>query len=608
MKVLTPFVYILMAGSMVQAQPRLHLPSSPHKTTELIFSASQAQSVLHSNTGSLDKEQTLAAGGMRQAWAIRNNGQSNLEDVAYAMALDDSENVYVTGYSVKKDADYLTIKYDRFGVKKWAVRYNGPKDSADIAYALAVDKNGNVYVGGCSIGANGNNDGVAIKYNSAGVRQWVVRYNGPADWHDGIFDIEVDDAGNVYVAGYSYDALTGYDFIAIKYNNAGTKQWIARYNGPANWEDIAYELLIDAAGNVYVNGYSADKTGNYDFLTVKYNSAGIQQWMARYNAEADSSDISYNIALDGAGNVYVAGTSYGNNGNFDYVTIKYNDAGVEQWISRYNGQGNRDDRLRDLTVDAGGNVYVTGCGFESSGTNDYTTVKYDNAGAQQWVARYNSPGKGTDQAFRVIVDGSGNVYVTGYSYFGPDTDNDYVALKYNSAGKREWLARFNSLADSTDMAYDMAISAAGNVYAAGSSIGWKSGNLDFMTVKFVPREADRALAESGSIGQDEVSADGAGMALPTAFNLAQNFPNPFSAHGTFGNPTTAIHFAIPTAGRARLAIYNLRGELVRTLVDGELAAGYHRATFNARGLASGTYFYRLDSGDFTSTRKMVLQK
>jgi hypothetical protein len=98
------------------------------------------------------------------------------------------------------------------------------------------------------------------------------------------------------------------------------------------------------------------------------------------------------------------------------------------------------------------------------------------------------------------------------------------------------------------------------------------------------------------------------MALPTAFNLAQNFPNPFSAHGTFGNPTTAIHFAIPTAGRARLAIYNLRGELVRTLVDGELAAGYHRATFNARGLASGTYFYRLDSGDFTSTRKMVLQK
>jgi hypothetical protein len=122
-----------------------------------------------------------------------------------------------------------------------------------------------------------------------------------------------------------------------------------------------------------------------------------------------------------------------------------------------------------------------------------------------------------------------------------------------------------------------------------------------MTVKYVPLEADLALAESGANNQDEVSANGAGMGLPTTFDLAQNFPNPF-------NPSTAIHFAMPTAGRVRLAIYNLRGELVRTPVDGERAAGYHRVTFNARGLASGTYFYRLESGDFVSTRKMILQK
>jgi uncharacterized delta-60 repeat protein len=564
---------------------------------EPIFGAAEAADFPHSNAASSGQEQESAAGGMRYAWTIRQNGQTNLEDVAYAVALDDSENVYVTGYSVNKDADYSTIKYDRAGVKKWAAPYNGPKDSTDIAYALAVDKNGNVYAGGCSIGANGNTDGAVVKYNSAGVQQWVARYNGPADWHDGIFDIEIDDAGNVYATGYSYSALGSYDFMTIKYNSAGAQQWAVRYNGPNNRDDIAYEIAVDAAGNVYVNGYSTGKTGNDDFLTVKYNSAGIKQWTARYNAAADSSDVSYNIALDGAGNVYVAGTSYGNNGNFDYVTIKYNNAGVAQWLSRYNGQGNRDDQVRDLAVDAAGNVYVTGRGFESSGTNDYVTVKYNEAGARQWVACYNSPGDGTDQAFRVIADASGNVYVTGYSYFGRETENDYVTIKYNSAGRREWLMRFNSPADSTDIAYDLAISAAGNVYVAGASIGWKSGNFDFLTAKYVPREVGRALAESGP----ESSRNSDGTGLPTAFDLAQNFPNPF-------NPSTAIHFAMPIAGRARLAVYNLRGELVRTLVDGEMAAGYHRFTFNARGLASGTYFYRLESGDFISTRKMILQK
>jgi hypothetical protein len=210
----------------------------------------------------------------------------------------------------------------------------------------------------------------------------------------------------------------------------------------------------------------------------------------------------------------------------------------------------------------------------------------------------------------VIVDGSGNVYVTGYSYFGPDTDNDYVTIKYNSAGKREWLMRFNSRVDSTDMAYDMAISAAGNVHVTGASLGRKSGNFDFLTVKYVPQEAGRTLAGRGAVDQDEASGKGAGMDLPTTFDLAQNFPNPFSpqGRGTFGNPSTTIHFAMPTAGRARLTIYNLRGELVRTLVDGEMPAGYHRVNFNARGLASGTYFYRLESGDFVSTRKMILHK
>jgi hypothetical protein len=89
--------------------------------------------------------------------------------------------------------------------------------------------------------------------------------------------------------------------------------------------------------------------------------------------------------------------------------------------------------------------------------------------------------------------------------------------------------------------------------------------------------------------------------LPTAFHLWPNSPNPF-------NPGTMIHFDTPHAGRVKLAVYTLRGELVQTLVDGEMAGGAHAVRFDGRNLASGVYFYRMETDSYVMTRKMLLQK
>lgn len=89
--------------------------------------------------------------------------------------------------------------------------------------------------------------------------------------------------------------------------------------------------------------------------------------------------------------------------------------------------------------------------------------------------------------------------------------------------------------------------------------------------------------------------------IAAAYRLEQNYPNPF-------NPATTIRFESPITGQAKLGIYNLRGELVRTLVEGEIAAGYHQVTFDANGLASGIYFCRFEAGFFTATRKLVFGK
>jgi hypothetical protein len=88
---------------------------------------------------------------------------------------------------------------------------------------------------------------------------------------------------------------------------------------------------------------------------------------------------------------------------------------------------------------------------------------------------------------------------------------------------------------------------------------------------------------------------------PASFLLAQNFPNPF-------NPTTTIRFSTPRAGKVRLTVYNLYGEVVRTLVNSEMAAGDHFATFDGRYLTSGIYFCLFEAGALTATQKMILAK
>ena len=86
-----------------------------------------------------------------------------------------------------------------------------------------------------------------------------------------------------------------------------------------------------------------------------------------------------------------------------------------------------------------------------------------------------------------------------------------------------------------------------------------------------------------------------------SFQLDQNYPNPF-------NPSTTITFDLPRAGFTTLKVYDLLGNEVRTLLEGELPQGFHQSRFDGTGLSSGVYFYRLRSGSFTQTRKFILNR
>jgi len=415
------------------------------------------------------------------AWVRRYNGPGNSYDRARDTAVDSSGNVYVTGWSVGSGTgwDYATIKYYPDGDTAWVKRYNGPGNGNDGASAIAVDGSGNVYVTGYSQqGVWTSGDYATIKYYANGDTAWVRRYNEPGDTTDDARAIAVDSFGNVYVTGESYGSGTSEDYATIKYYPNGDTAWVRRYNGPGDTTDDARAIAVDGSGNVYVIGKSYGMGTDYDYATIKYYPDGDTAWVRRYNGPGDTTDDAGAIAVDGSGNVYVTGSSYGNGTYYDYATIKYYPDGDTAWVRRYNVLGYSDDYASAIAVDISGNVYVTG------GSNgDYATIKYYPNGNTAWVRRYNGPGNSNDLPLAIAVDGSGNVYVTGWSY-GSGTNGDYATIKYYPDGDTAWVRRYNGPGNDFDVANDIAVDGSGNIYVTGDSYG-SGTNSDYATIKYV---------------------------------------------------------------------------------------------------------------------------
>jgi hypothetical protein len=209
--------------------------------------------------------------------------------------VDGYGNVYVTGSSDggSENDDYATIKYNASGDTIWVRRYNGPGNGEDHAYAIALDKSDNVYVTGMSPGSGSASDYATIKYFTNGDTAWVRRYNGPGNATDKATEIVVDDSGSVYVAGRSYDPGSSYDVTTIKYDSDGEECWIKRYDGSGNQYDYPHDMILDGDGGIYMAGESVGSGTAEDFLAIKY----LQALRGDANGDGiiDPSDIVYLI-------------------------------------------------------------------------------------------------------------------------------------------------------------------------------------------------------------------------------------------------------------------------------------------------------------------------
>ncbi|MGB7063136.1 MAG: SBBP repeat-containing protein [Candidatus Zixiibacteriota bacterium] len=348
---------------------------------------------------------------------------------------------------------------------------------------------------------------------------WVRRYNGPANDFDVAHAMAVDNLGNVIVTGHSVGSGTSEDYATIKYDSDGDTLWLRIFNGAGNTSDQATALAVDDSGCVYVTGGSGsdcvtikydpfgdtlwvrkhpsgwpyaiavDDSGYVfvagcsggDYITIKYYPSGDTGWVRRYDGPANDYDDAYAMTLDASGNIYVTGASRGSGTLEDYATIKYYPNGDTAWVRRYSGSANDDDEAKAIAVDGSDNVFVTGYSWDGNSYN-YVTIKYNPFGDTAWVRTYDGAENDDDDARAIAVDNSGNAYVTGSS-FRSETYGDFTTIKYYSNGDTAWLRRYDGPVSSEDYAYAMAVDSSNNIYVTGPSYG--SGTReDYATVKY----------------------------------------------------------------------------------------------------------------------------
>ena len=374
--------------------------------------------------------------------------------------------------------------------EEWVARYDS--GGADQLYDMTVDTAGNVYATGASVQVPFTSDYLTIKYNSSGVKQWEKVYNGIAGSDDRAYAIAVDIPGNVYVTGG-----TAYDnsIVTIKYSSLGDTLWVRSYTGPAsghNWT-FAKSIFVDDSGYVYIAGTSEGLTGVHglfqDYTTIKYSPFGEQLWVARYNGPGTDADVVNSMTVDALGNVYVTGYSGGGSTGSsdsynDITTIKYNPLGDTLWKKTFIGPGTSPDEGSKITLDDAGNVYVTGTTYiDTSAYENIITIKYSSGGTQLWEKFFNGTGSNTDEGVDLTVDAMHNVYVTGKSYYGGSNGLDIITIKYDSTGTELWTRNFNGSSNDNDVSEAITLDDVGNIYVLGTTVNTTTSE-DYQIIKY----------------------------------------------------------------------------------------------------------------------------
>ena len=566
-------------------------------------------------------------------------------DRGFAVARQDDGKIVVAGYSYNgSDQDFAVVRYTAGGVLDPTFG-NGGMVVTDFgasrneeAYAVAIQSDGKIVVAGQA--GNGSNwDFAVVRYTADGELDTTFSTDGKAAVH---FDnneyaraVAIQSDGKIVVAGWAEITGQNNNFALARFNADGTPDTSFSTDGKLHTRfgssntaiQEATALAIQSDGKIVVAGNGGNGT-NRDFLVARYTTAGVLD--TTFGADNDSSgapdgwrltpvgsdnDKAYGVAVDGSGNIILAGETDASGGP-DVAVVRYTSTGALDTSFSSDGKvttgiGSAGDRGRAVRIDANGKIVVGGYSYNGS-DQDFAVVRYDTDGSLD--TDFHSDGKataavgsGNDEAHAMVLDADGNILLAGHSVVGSHPD---IALAAFTAGGEPAAIldrgiTTTAVGSGDDTANAVAVQPDGKIVAAGYSSNGTDN--DFAVVRYnADGTLDTGFSSDGKVttavgsGEDEagavaLQADGKIVAAGSSNNGSdQDFALVrYNADGS-------LHTGFGTGGKVTTAIGsgNDGASAVALQSDGKIvAAGYsHNGTDNdfavVRYNADGT----LDTG------------
>jgi len=463
---------------------------------------------------------------------------------------------------------------------------------------IVSDGSGGAIIAWLSYRGSATADIYAQRVNSSGEVQWS---NNGVPVSEVVFEQDTiamisDGLGGAILTWQDYRSNNGFaDIYAQRINSSGAMLWTA--NGVNICNQAAAQrgpkLVSDGSGGAFITWFD-NRAGDYDIYTQRVASAGAVQWTTNGVATCTmaSDQLKPDICSDGAGGVIITWYDFRSTTDYNIYAQRQGPSGAIVWVVDGVVMNNNVAYAQTdpkIVSDGMGGAIISWTDYRTGITADIYAQRVNSTGAVQWTATgvIICTSENDQIKSQLVSDGNNGAYITWEDHRNVG-NSDIYAQRIASNAAINWAATGYAICTAVDNQQSPMIVSNGNLGAIVVWQDFRSGN-------------NFDIYQTGFDISGFVATGNEGNLIPDQFSVSQNYPNPF-------NPSTVINYQIPQSGNVKISVYDALGKIVSILVNESQNAGNYNIAWNASGLPSGIYIYKIESGSFSESKKMILVK